>query len=200
MRIIRLYWENVNSLAGAYEIDFSAPEFRANGLFAITGPMGSGKTSILDAVTIALFGKTARSSPYERKHDREDDCMFMTKGRARCEAKIVFESKGRLYCSRWSRGTTKTGRLKPPEVELGTFDVMEDLETKSIRILAEKKTEWDAAVEAALGMTYDGSSSKGQRLRARRLPTRGGASTKSKCLKRPSAWSSKTARRILRGA
>lgn len=155
MRIIRLYWENVNSLAGAYEIDFSAPEFRANGLFAITGPMGSGKTSILDAVTIALFGKTARSSPYERKHDREDDCMFMTKGRARCEAKIVFESKGRLYCSRWSRGTTKTGRLKSPEVELGTFDVMEDLETKSIRILAEKKTEWDAAVEAALGMTYD---------------------------------------------
>ena len=56
MRLLKLRIENVNSLGGVNEIDFRAPEFRESGIFAICGPTGSGKTSILDAVTLALYG------------------------------------------------------------------------------------------------------------------------------------------------
>ena len=56
MRLLKLRIENINSLKGVHEIDFTDAAYRSSGIFAITGPTGSGKTSILDAVTLALFG------------------------------------------------------------------------------------------------------------------------------------------------
>ena len=46
MQILKLSFENINSLKGAWTIDFQAPDFRS-GIFAIVGPTGSGKTTIL---------------------------------------------------------------------------------------------------------------------------------------------------------
>lgn len=43
MQILKLSFENINSLKGAWTIDFQAPDFRS-GIFAIVGPTGSGKT------------------------------------------------------------------------------------------------------------------------------------------------------------
>ena len=60
MRLLKLRIENINSLAGRYEIDFTNRDYVESGIFAIVGPTGSGKTTILDAVTLALFGKTPR--------------------------------------------------------------------------------------------------------------------------------------------
>ena len=60
MRLLKLRIENINSLAGRYEIDFTNRDYVESGIFAIVGPTGSGKTTILDAVTPALFGKTPR--------------------------------------------------------------------------------------------------------------------------------------------
>ena len=45
MQILKLSFENINSLKGAWTIDFQAPDFRS-GIFAIVGPTGSGKTTI----------------------------------------------------------------------------------------------------------------------------------------------------------
>ena len=50
MRILQIRFQNLNSLAGAWEIDLTHPAYDANGIFAITGPTGAGKTTILDAV------------------------------------------------------------------------------------------------------------------------------------------------------
>ena len=61
MKILKLRFKNINSLRGAYEIDFTTPSYARGGLFAIVGPTGSGKTSILDAVSFALFGVTPRT-------------------------------------------------------------------------------------------------------------------------------------------
>ena len=57
MQILKLSFENINSLKGAWTIDFQAPDFRS-GIFAIVGPTGSGKTTILDAICLALYGHT----------------------------------------------------------------------------------------------------------------------------------------------
>lgn len=56
MRILNIYFKNINSLEGESRINFEQPPFTDAGVFAITGPNGSGKSSILDAITLALYG------------------------------------------------------------------------------------------------------------------------------------------------
>lgn len=55
MRPIRLEIEGFTSFRDKCEVDFSSLD-----LFAITGQTGAGKTSLLDAMTYALYGKTSR--------------------------------------------------------------------------------------------------------------------------------------------
>ncbi|MCA9735836.1 AAA family ATPase, partial [candidate division KSB1 bacterium] len=45
MKIRRVSFLNINSLRGLWEIDFTKPPLSEAGLFAITGPTGSGKSS-----------------------------------------------------------------------------------------------------------------------------------------------------------
>lgn len=60
MRILAVRGKNLASLAGHFEVDFSAPPLRHAGLIAITGPTGAGKTTLLDAMCLALFDRTPR--------------------------------------------------------------------------------------------------------------------------------------------
>ncbi len=55
MRPIKLAIEGFTAFRDKCEIDFSALD-----LFAITGQTGAGKTSLLDAMTYALYGRTSR--------------------------------------------------------------------------------------------------------------------------------------------
>ena len=60
MKILKLEFRNINSLKGYHEIDFTSAPFTGSSLFAITGPTGSGKSSILDVISLALFNKIPR--------------------------------------------------------------------------------------------------------------------------------------------
>ena len=60
MRILAIRLKNLASLAGEQVIDFTAEPLASAGLFAITGPTGAGKSTILDALCLALFGSTPR--------------------------------------------------------------------------------------------------------------------------------------------
>ena len=55
MKPLRLELEAFGSYPGRVEIDFSP--LAARGLFVVTGPTGSGKTTIFDAMCFALYGK-----------------------------------------------------------------------------------------------------------------------------------------------
>ena len=64
MKIISVWFANLNSLPGPYLIRFDAAPLADTGLFAITGPTGSGKSTLLDAIAVGLYGRVPR-------HDRQ---------------------------------------------------------------------------------------------------------------------------------
>ena len=118
MKIKKLVIQNINSLYGQFTIDFEAPDF-ANGIFAITGPTGSGKTTILDAICLALYGRTPRLDGGDRteslskgaKRGLAELCFSVddTEYLANCSmtnstAKHVLSSNGKILAdSLWSR-------------------------------------------------------------------------------------------------
>ncbi len=60
MKILSIRIKNLASLEGITEIDFTQEPLSSAGIFAITGPTGAGKSTILDALCLALYGKTPR--------------------------------------------------------------------------------------------------------------------------------------------
>ena len=60
MKILAIRLKNLASLAGPFELDFTAEPLASAGLFAITGPTGAGKSTLLDALCLALFGNVPR--------------------------------------------------------------------------------------------------------------------------------------------
>ena len=60
MRVLAIRGQNIASLADRFELDFTAEPLRSSGLFAITGDTGAGKSSILDAMCLALYANCPR--------------------------------------------------------------------------------------------------------------------------------------------
>lgn len=60
MKPLKLIMRGINSYRSEQNIDFE--ELTSFGLFGIFGPTGSGKSSILDAITLALYAKLPRST------------------------------------------------------------------------------------------------------------------------------------------
>ncbi len=54
MRPLRLQWQAFGSYPGSVTVDFTS--LASRGLFVVTGPTGSGKTTIFDAMCFALYG------------------------------------------------------------------------------------------------------------------------------------------------
>lgn len=101
MRIESVLIKNINSLAGTYEIDFTDSRY-SEGLFAIVGPSGAGKTTILDAICLALYGKTPRIETISETQDE-----IMTKNCQDCAAETVFTSHGKRYKATFSHHRSK---------------------------------------------------------------------------------------------
>ncbi len=144
MRILNIAFRNLNSLAGDWSIDLRAPEFEASGIFAITGPTGAGKSTVLDAVCLALYGSTPRLGKVSKGAND-----IMTRGTGDCFADVTFSTlRGEFRC-RWSQRRARgkaDGELQPARHEL--FDA----EGVS---LADKMHDVAARVEELTGMDFE---------------------------------------------
>ncbi|CAA9889346.1 Exonuclease SbcC [Candidatus Methylobacter favarea] len=113
MKILNIYFKNINSLEGENRIDFEQSPFSDSGVFAITGPNGSGKSSILDAITLALYGETFR---FDRPAGH-----VMTKHTADCFSELEFSLDQEKYRSSWHAQRADNnpgGEILPLEMKL----------------------------------------------------------------------------------
>ncbi len=144
MKILSLRFKNINSLKGEWKIDFTASPFAENGLFAITGPTGAGKTTILDAICLALYHCTPRQGLITTSHNQ-----LMTRGTGESLAEVEFAVKGKAYRAYWYQnraGKKAVGQLQSAKVELA--------EVESGKILSSKTNEKIKQIEVITGLDF----------------------------------------------
>lgn len=134
MRPIRLEVQGLTAYRTRVEVDFSDLD-----LFAITGPTGAGKSSLVDAISYALFGQVPRMG----KSIRE----LISQGEERLKVSLEFSVRGRRY-----RVYRESGRKsqKPPQLE--RFDETTG-EWQPEEVDRVKDT--NEFIERLLGMDYD---------------------------------------------
>jgi exonuclease SbcC len=137
MRILAIRGKNLASLAGPFEILLHAGPLEQAGLFAITGQTGSGKSTILDALCLALYDKMPRlpdGHGYAVGHQDEDESQRVTsndvrsilrRGTSSAFAEVDFMGKDKhYYRARWEVGKARgkvDGRLQAQEITLSNI-------------------------------------------------------------------------------
>ena len=152
MRILRIGILNLNSLRGRYDISFEEAPLSRHQLYAIVGPTGAGKTTVLDAITLALYAKTERN---KSENDRRDGTgSVMTNGTGQCLAEVLFETPTGQYLAKWARQRARKksgGLLQAAKHTIGRLDAV----TGEVTILASKKKTTAREVERIVGLDYD---------------------------------------------
>ncbi len=143
MKILALRLKNLNSLYGTWEIDFTHPEYLCNGIFSLTGPTGAGKSTILDAICLALYGATPRLGKITKSNNE-----IMSRQTGECYAEVVFETqKGRYLCHWEQRRAKKDPHRKLQDQEHQIVDAISHrpIQTKKSLVIGEveKKTGMD---------------------------------------------------------
>jgi exonuclease SbcC len=145
MRINTIRFLNLNSLRTEQELRFDQSPLSESGLFAITGDTGAGKSTILDALTLALYGQVPRKA---------DEGEIMSYGTGKSLAEVEFEVGQDRYRSKWSiwRAHEKAeGALQASRRELSRWNA----EKQAFEIIGEKKREVTEMVAEITGLDYD---------------------------------------------
>ncbi|KQT89851.1 hypothetical protein ASG60_09260 [Methylobacterium sp. Leaf469] len=161
MRILAIRGENLASLAAPFDIDLASGPIAATGIFAITGETGAGKSTILDALCLALYGRYPRVASGRREDTPDpsgeavsssDGRAILRRGAAQGWAEVDFVGQdGVAYRVRWetirARGKAD-GRL---QADRRTLHRLAD----GSAVEGGKKTAVTAAVEALTDLTFD---------------------------------------------
>ncbi|MGI6657245.1 MAG: AAA family ATPase [Desulfobulbus sp.] len=145
MRIAQIRFKNLNSLVGEWTIDLTDPAFVGDGLFAIVGPTGAGKSTILDAICLALYGRTPRLGKVSKSTNE-----IMSRQTGECFAEVSFTTRKGSFRCHWSqhRAYRKAdGDLQAPKHEIADAETGQIIETR-LKDVAEQ-------IEAVTGMDFD---------------------------------------------
>ena len=137
MRPIRLEIEGFTAFRDHTEVDFEGAD-----LFVLCGPTGSGKSSLIDAMTFALYGSVPRYGDVRLVHP------VISQGRQEAKVRFDFEVGGQLYTAvrvvrRQKRGDTWAAVTKEARLERGGES------------LAGSARELDGCIKALFGLNFD---------------------------------------------
>lgn len=147
MKILRIQFQNINSLRGEHQIDFSNGPLNSAGLFAITGPTGSGKTTLLDVISLALYDRVPRHNEKITKGFIEKTGSILTRNTEEAYAEVEYECPKGKYVSKWSISTARTGKLRDYDMELSEADTGKFIDLK--------KNDIPNKNEELIGLSYD---------------------------------------------
>ncbi len=163
MKLHRLTIHNLASIADAV-IDFDVQPLAGSDVFLISGNTGSGKSTILDAICLALYGRTPRLShfpnqntskigketPFEEKV--KDERQLMRRGTGEAKVTLTFTTAGgETYEAVWEvhRSQNKpSGRMQDDSRSL-TVDFGGEKRT------FKNKKEIEAEVDKAIGLDFE---------------------------------------------
>lgn len=135
MRPIKLEIKGLNSYVNKQTIDFE--KLTERGLFGIFGKTGSGKSTILDAITLSLYGSIARNTK-----------EYINSLSEKAEISYEFEIGSRRYVVDRHIIRSKAGGIKTSYAR-----VIEKLGDGSENVLADKVNEVNETIIKIIGLT-----------------------------------------------
>ena len=120
MKIRWLRIVGIGPFAGEHTVDFSA--FEDSGLFLLDGPTGAGKSTLIDAITFALYGDVARTKDASKDRLRSNHISDSEPS----EADLVFEVATGIYRVTRTPAYTPAGKKSQRNSKSTLTRVVED--------------------------------------------------------------------------
>ena len=158
MKLQKLIIHNIASIEDAV-IDFEAPPLAGSEVFLITGKTGAGKSTILDAICLALFADTPRlentqmqgkTKDVDSKLELDDTRQLMRRNTGEAYVSLTFTGSNAIHYEAqwkvWRSRNKPTGNLQGKSWSLKNLDTGYTID-KDVQIRAEMK--------AAIGLDFN---------------------------------------------
>jgi DNA repair protein SbcC/Rad50 len=151
VRPLRLLLDGFGTYRTETDVDFTDVDF-----FALVGPTGSGKSTVIDALCFALYGTVPRWD-----NEKEVRNALAPSANA-CRVSLIFELSGARYVAVRSlqrdkngKVTTKAARLERLDASIPSDAPLAEILEASVEQLAEGPDNVKARVQDLLGLSYE---------------------------------------------
>ena len=153
MKIRWLRIVGIGPFAGEHTVDFSA--FEDSGLFLLDGPTGAGKSTLIDAITFALYGDVARTKDASKDRLRSNHIADSDPS----EADLVFEVATGIYRVTRTPAYTPAGKKSQRNSKSTLTRVVEDPDApdgwRTVEPIASGPRDVGSEIPAIVGLDKD---------------------------------------------
>ena len=153
MKIRWLRITGIGPFAGEHTVDFSA--FEDSGLFLLDGPTGAGKSTLIDAITFALYGDVARTKDASKDRLRSNHISDSDPS----EADLVFEVATGIYRVTRTPAYTPAGKKSQRNSKSTLTRVVEDPDApdgwRTVEAIASGPRDVGSEIPAIVGLDKD---------------------------------------------